>query len=550
MKKTACILGFFLSFLISFSQESGTNLPMGWDPDIYTYPPVILLWPIDMTEIYLEDEINDKDKNQPWRYGIPRKLNLNISDGLWTDLPNGGRIWQLLIHSPGALNISINFSKIEIPKGAKLHIYNDDRTDLSNAFTDSQIYSEHQLGTWFVEGDLVWIEYFEPEGTIDKPVLDIESLIHGYRMGLIDSRLSQRGINEAEACHFDVNCFIGSDFDSHKELLKKSVALLNLGNGYLCSATLINNVENDKTPFLLTANHCLEDSNPALWSARFNWISPEPVCGTGDISINSQTNFTVSGAELRANNTLSDFALVELSNSIPNSWDVVFAGWDSSDSDPLFEVGIHHPNGDIMKICRDDSGAQKFDFNGVETWLIGGGEFGSGNGWEIGTTEKGSSGSPLFNEKGKIIGQLFAGDAGCDGIESNDEYDLYGRFAISWDSGNSEFNRLKDWLDPNNIGVSEIETLQNILNVPQFEFTGDLKVFPNPTEDLLNIRNQRYPKLSYEIYNLIGQKLQSGDASNTLNVISVGQLSEGVYLLRLTDGETNDATTKKFVIKR
>lgn len=550
IKNYSLILGFFFAFLTAFSQESGTILPVGWNPEMDTSPPIIELEALDMEAIYKEDERNDLDKNQPWRYGIQRDLNIDLADGLWTDLPNGGRIWQLIIHSPGAINISLNFSRFKIPSEGRFQLYNDDRTDLSPAFTDTQNYSQNQLGTWFVEGEKLWLEYYQPAGVSENPTLHIANLIHGYRMGLVKTYLADQGINDSGACHYDVNCSIGSDFDSHKDLLKKSIALLNLGNGFLCSATLVNNAENDKTPYLLTANHCLENSDPSLWSIRFNWISPNPVCGTGELSANSSTNYTMSGAELRASNSHSDFALVEMSNPIPHSWDVVFAGWDNSDTDPVFEVGIHHPNGDIMKICRDDSGAEKLQLNDVETWLIGGGEYGSGNGWEIGTTESGSSGSPLFNEKGKIIGQLFAGNATCDGNVSNNEYDLYGRFAVSWNAGSSEQNRLKDWLDPKDFQVTEIETLQNILNVPDFELTGDLKIFPNPTEGLLNIQNHRYPKLTFEIYNLIGQKLQAGNVSNTLNIISIGHLSEGIYLLRLVDGESHDTMTKKIVLKR
>lgn len=549
MKNTLLLFGFFLYFLFAFAQEN-SDIPMGWNFEIHTTPPVIGLEPLDMRPIFEEDLINDQNKNQPWRYGIRREIHATLSDGLWTELPNGDRIWQLIIYSPNALNLSLNFSRIDLPKGAKLQLYNNERTDLTDSFTNAQAFSNNQLGTRFVEGDLLWLEYYEPQGTKKNPVLNIESIIHGYRLGKLDAYFAERGINNSEACHFDVDCPIGSDFDSYKDLLKKSVALLNLGNGFLCSATLVNNAENDKTPFLLTANHCLENSDPALWSVRFNWISPDPVCGTGQNSMDSNTNFTMSGAELKAHNSRSDFALVQLSNTIPESWDVAFAGWDNSDTDPLFEVGIHHPNGDIMKVCRDNSGAQKKNIDNVETWLIGGGIYGNGNGWEIGTTETGSSGSPLFNEKGKLIGQLFAGEAACDGFEANNDYDLYGRFAVSWDFGNSETDRLKDWLDPKNTKTTEVETLQNILNVPVFEPTGELKIYPNPTADILNIYNNKYPKLTFEIYNLIGQKLNEGNVSNTMNTISLSSLSEGVYLLRLIDGETQDSMSKKIVVKR
>lgn len=544
------LFGFLFAFFFAFAQE-GDDYPVGWGLNLEKTPRAILLAPLDLEPILKEDRINDKDKNQPWRYGIERPVRLNMADGIWTDLPNGAKLWQMVLHSPGALNISVNFEQVQIPLGAHFQLYNDEQTDLSQAFTGRQNYANNQLGTWFVEGDTVWIEYYQPAHVVGTPVLQVSSIIHGYRMGIVSSWVSEsRGINDSGACQHDVACSVGADFDSHKEVLKKAVALLNLGNGYLCSSTLINNAKSDKTPFILTANHCLQNSDPSLWSLRFNWISPAPVCGTGEESTDTHTNFTMSGTQLRASNALSDFALVELSNDIPSSWDVAFAGWENTDIDPLFEVGIHHPNGDIMKVCRDDSGAQKKEANGTEVWLIGGGDHGWGNGWEIGTTESGSSGSPLFNEFGRIIGQLHGGKASCDGTESNGEYDTYGRFGVSWQAGSSPETRLSDWLDPEDTGLTHVETLQNILSVSDFEFTGELKIYPNPAATSISVLNNRYPHLSYEFYSLIGQKLQAGDISNTMNTISLTELAEGVYMLRLIDRDTQDTMTKKIVVKR
>ena len=151
-----------------------------------------------------------------------------------------------------------------------------------------------------------------------------------------------------------------------------------------------------------------------------------------------------------------------------------------------------------MKICRDDSGAEKIDANGTQVWLIGGGNHGSGNGWEIGTTESGSSGSPLFDENGRIIGQLYAGQSACNGLENNGDYDIYGRFGISWNYGTTQQARLKEWLDPTNSGHTTVETLQNLLNIPDFEITGDLKIYPNPASSTITVMNNRYPHLSFQ----------------------------------------------------
>jgi len=552
MKKTTLFFILFLTFFTAFPQGGDNDLPESWDLNLEVVPTIIRLPTLDFENIVQQDSINDLDKTMPWRYGIEIPLSLNMQHGgLWTVLPNGGRIWQATIKSSGALNLSINFDDFFLPKGSRLQLYNDDQTDIISSLTNNQNSSEGKLGTWFVEGDIIWIEYYQPPRVQGSPRLNIESVIHGYRMGRLNLLVDgNRGLNDSGECNYDVNCPIGNDFDQKKDLLKKAVALLNLGNGHLCSASLVNNALNDKTPYLLTANHCLDNSNPALWSVRFNWVSPTPVCATGGDSGDLQTNFTVSGAELRAKNSLSDFALVELFNPIPDSWDVAFAGWDNSDSNPLFEVGIHHPNGDIMKICRDDSGAQKVDANGTQVWLIGGGTHGSGNGWEIGTTESGSSGSPLFDQNGRLIGQLYAGQSACTGLENNNDYDIYGRFGVSWNNGNAPEARLKDWLDPTNTGHTTIETLQNLLNTPEFQLIGELKIYPNPASTLITVMNNRYPHLSYVFSNVMGQRIHSGNLSNTMNTIAVDNLTEGVYFLHLVDEDTKDSITKKIIIKK
>jgi len=536
---------FFILFITLnvFSQGEDIVMPRSWEYNLSNDPQIIKLPPLNLESLIAEDEINDLDKTLPYRYGVSRSIIVDMNEyGLWTDLPDEeGKIWRAAIQSQNALNISVNFGEFYLPDGSSLQLYNNARTDVSAVYTSSHNRNSKILGSWFIIGDVIWLEYFQPDYVTETPTLEISGIIHGYRMGKL---------NDSGACNYDVNCSIGADFDSKKDLLKKAVALLNLGNGFLCSATLINNTNNDKTPFLLTANHCLEYSDPAYWSIRFNWVSPNPVCGTGEDSVDIQTNFTISGAEVRANNSLSDFALVKLINPIPESWDVVFAGWDRSDADPQFGIGIHHPNGDIMKICRDDSGATKSDSDGTKTWLIGGGNRGTGDGWEIGTTESGSSGSPLFNEAGKIIGQLYAGQSFCDGLENNKDYDLYGRFGISWDSGSTSKLRLKDWLDPNNTNQLSMETLQNILNTPDFQLKGELNIFPNPASTVVSINNNRYPNLKFEVYNVTGQKLSSGSCSNTINEISVVNFAEGIYFMRLHDEDSNDSITKKIIIKR
>tara|TARA_B100000795_G_scaffold188846_1_gene143702 strand:- start:1549 stop:3198 length:1650 start_codon:yes stop_codon:yes gene_type:complete len=548
IKKLTHILIILFTALPLLSQE-----PLSWELDLDITSEIIELRSLNLEAIVAQDAINDLDKNQPWRYGISRDLEIDIaSDGAWNELPNGeGRLWIAGVKSPDAINLSVNFNDIFIPQGARLQLFNGDRTDVSRMYGSQENTPNNKLGSWFVSGDIVWIEYFEPAGVDQISRLNIGSIIHGYRMGKVHQLVEKnRGLNDSGACNFDVNCPVGEDFENHKDIVKKSVALLSLGNGYLCSASMVNNTAGDKKPFLLTANHCLQNSNPTYWSVRFNWMSPSPICGDETPSVDLQTNFTISGAILRANNSLSDFALVELVNPVPPSWDIVFAGWDKSDETPLFEVGIHHPNGDIMKLSRDDDGAVKENANGTQVWLIGGVSVGSGNGWEIGTTESGSSGSALFDDAGRIIGQLYAGQSTCNGTQNNDDYDIYGRFGVSWDAGDTPQTRLKDWLDPLDSGQTTTESVQNILGIPSNQLTGVLEIYPNPAATTITISNTRYPNLIYNMYSATGQRLMGGSLSNTNNIINIESCANGIYFLHLIDGNTNQQITKKISVEK
>jgi hypothetical protein len=107
-----------------------------------------------------------------------------------------------------------------------------------------------------------------------------------------------------------------------------------------------------------------------------------------------------------------------------------------------------------MKVCRDNDPALSTIYGGASVWEIND----ANGGWEIGVTEPGSSGSPLFDQNGKIIGQLYAGVAGCSGTVDNNGWDVYGRFAVSWVGNGSSSSRLSDWLDPNGTGLPYLES--------------------------------------------------------------------------------------------
>ena len=450
MKLKFSLITFLFIALSSLAQVTNQGNPVSWDLNLSSDGVAVKNLPeFDMDQVKAEDEINDGKPESPWRFGYTHSVDFGIDDGTWTELENGDRIWRLLVESPGALSLNFIFDDFYIPQGGKLYLYSDDKKDLLGAYTSTQNQESAILGTWLVSGDKVWLEYYEPIGVLNQGRLHIAKATHGYRNA---SDRNSKGLNDSGDCNLDVNCSIGDDWEDLKNHNKKSVALIIMG-GSVCTGALINNTENDGTPYFLTANHCY-GGDEATWAFRFGWISPTNVCATNANSQNGPTNMTISGSTLKSRSSSSDFALVQINGSIPSSWDRVYAGWDRTDNTPEFQVGIHHPSGDVMKVCRDDNPALSTFYNGASVWEIND----ATGGWEIGVTEGGSSGSPLFNQDGKIIGQLYAGTAACSGTVDNNGWDVYGRLGISWGGNGSSTTRLSDWLDPSGNNPTYIES--------------------------------------------------------------------------------------------
>jgi hypothetical protein len=73
-------------------------------------------------------------------------------------------------------------------------------------------------------------------------------------------------------------------------------------------------------------------------------------------------------------------------------------------------------------------------------------------------TEPGSSGSPMFDENHRAIGQLHGGLSAC-GATGDSLSDCYGRISTSWTGGGTSATRLSDWLDPLNTGALNLDTI-------------------------------------------------------------------------------------------
>jgi hypothetical protein len=382
------------------------------------------------------DAINDASGQHPWQFGYEHQVQLNLSNsGTWNTLPNGDRIWQIEFESENALSLNLLFDDFYMPVGASMYIFNPQSKEIRGAYTAANNNADRMLGTTLLQGQNMILEYYEPYAQKGQGQLSVSMVVHGYRnLGSYDYVKAIKGLNDAGDCNHDVLCPLGIGWENQIN----SVAMIIVGGSGSCTGALINNTSNDGTPYFLSANHC--GTSPGNWVFRFNWDSPVAVCAQNSNSQDPGGPYNeINGATLKANNSGSDFALMELNNT--PSGNVYYAGWDRSGNPVTQTTGIHHPRGDVKKICRDDDAPVSLNWNGAASWEV--------SDWDQGVTEPASSGSPLFDQNQLLIGQLYGGGAACNGTNDNNQDDNYGRFSTSWDGANAS-SRLKDWLDPSN----------------------------------------------------------------------------------------------------
>jgi hypothetical protein len=395
----------------------------------------------DRADLAAEDEQRALSGLPP-RFAIPLDTLITpATDGTWTDLDADTRLWQLRITAAGALSLNFGFTGFALPKGAELRISAANGESFIGPFTDSDNAAHGELWTPVIITDDAVLELRVPRAAIDQLVLSLTAINVGYRF------FGESAAERSGWCNIDVVCPEGALWQPQI----KSVAAISTGGSIFCTGFLVNNTAQDRKPYFMTANHCgIGQGNAASLVVYWNYQSP--TCGQHGGGSLAQYH---TGAYFRASYGSSDFTLVELDSAPSTAADVWFAGWDRTTTDPASAVAIHHPQGDEKSISFEYQSCTTTSYLGSSS--PGDGTHIRVTDWDLGTTEPGSSGSPLFNQEQRVVGQLHGGYAAC----GNDLSDWYGRFSRSWTGGGSNTSRLSNWLDPLNTGQLVIDALPN-----------------------------------------------------------------------------------------
>ena len=480
-----------------FAQPSVGGLPIGLKDISLQHIETYKIPSVDNADLLEQDRIAASMGEKSLRFGLDFAVSIPVNAAsTWQDVPNGRKLWSLEIKSQSAQSINLTFERFIVPNGTRMFVYNPDGSHVLGAFTERNMNKLHNFATLPVRGNTAILEISVPAESVQQVDILLSQIVHVYR----DFYKDLKDFGSSGSCNNNVVCPVG---DPWADQIRSSVMLLS-GNFRYCSGAAINNATNDGTPYILTADHCDPGTTDIF---MFNYQSP--VCTPNQ---DGSTADVQQGCIIRARNGGSDFCLVELSSEINPNFNAYLSGWSRQDAPPASAVGIHHPAGDVKKITFNDDATDVGQFGGADCWHI--------LDWEDGTTEGGSSGSPLYNENKQIIGQLYGGTASC----GNNIDDYYGRLITSW-NGNSASTRLRDWLDPTDSDVASIDGIE--ASVPQFAIDAGVQSIVSPAASYCNatsidpsvkIRNNgTEPLTSCTIsYGLAGTTLQTFDWTGNL----------------------------------
>jgi lysyl endopeptidase len=387
---------------------------------------------LDVKSIH-DEEVANESKDVAPRFAVPHSVSISPMKSQNWEKSAQGYTWTHRVTTPNAVSLNFGFSRFNLPEGAELNIYSADRTQFIRAFTSLDNNVNGQLWTPVIMSDDVIIELNVPANLVSEVELELTQVGQGFRT------FGQSTLKSG-SCNVDVACKESKGWEAEVN----TVGVISTGGSTFCTGFMVNNTNNDKTPYFMTAAHCRITSSTAP-SLVVYWNYQTSKCGGSRDG--KMTDFQ-SGSVHLASNSRSDSTLVKLNSAPKDEWNVNFAGWDATTAIGTSAVAIHHPNVDEKSISFENDPTALSSYGGTSSpgdsthvWV---------KDWDIGTTEPGSSGSPLFDSNHRVIGQLHGGGAAC----GNDRPDYYGRFHTSYKEAN-----FAKYLDAASTGKLTVDTL-------------------------------------------------------------------------------------------
>lgn len=86
------------------------------------------------------------------------------------------------------------------------------------------------------------------------------------------------------------------------------------------------------------------------------------------------------------------------------------------------------------------------------------------------------------------------------------------------------------------------------VGINEVALNNDLTIYPNPATDVIYVSNKGTHTLSYELYNVVGQKMIAGNILNQ-GAVPVAGYAKGIYYLKIVDNTTGALVSKPVSVR-
>lgn len=341
----------------------------------------------------------------------------------WQNRADGSSVSQVEFLSDGACGLRLRIENIDAKSNIQMRFFDATGATVLGPFEAPR---PDENGGWWsptIWGDSIGVELLAPSGlnpgATQPRIADVATVILGGSCNTTPGT--------ALTCHNDVVC--NSSWNNNEG---RSVALIYFVSGTgcgRCSGAMLNRGPGDFSPLFMTANHCVSSSGEAN-SLEVYWNYTTTSCnGTAPATPANQPR-NLGSIRLKRD-TDTDWTLLGLDD--PPTGNPVFLGWDSGSwSNNETATGVHHPRGTFKRISFGDTGGTSnrtfCDANGNNCFNANVRNVDFDNG----STEPGSSGSPIMDESRRMRGTLTGGESTCPNGGTTDKY--YGRFDQAYDN--------------------------------------------------------------------------------------------------------------------
>jgi V8-like Glu-specific endopeptidase len=355
---------------------------------------------------------------------------------VWRTLADGTQVAALAFAAEGAQALRLGVQVQQLPDGAVLRFYGADGSAVVQmGAAELAALRQRNLAAGLADdaARLVWGP--DTDGAVSTLEVQLPAGVARSQLQLAVPQLSHltqtvaqavraekdtAQIGNAGSCNLDTMC--APELQAESRAVAKML-FTDGGNTYLCTGTLLNDARGSRTPYFLTANHCISSQASASSLVTY-WFFRAAACNASP-SYDAAMTRLAGGAALLYSDSSVDTTLLQLNAQPPAN--VVYAGsyFGSGTVAGVPVAGVHNPAGDLQKyalgsvagyaICGDDSCAD-VGADSSTMYQVG---------WTQGITEGGSSGSAIFNQLGGkryVVGALHGGSSSCEDPHGTDFY--------------------------------------------------------------------------------------------------------------------------------